>query len=72
MLEVRWRACLQKTPVPHFRSNQMRLVAVCFLHNALDILRVEDLVEVELAYVLCQPFLEDMQNLLTASLSPIH
>lgn len=50
----------------------MRLVAVCFLHNALDILRVEDLVEVELAYVLCQPFLEDMQNLLTASLSPIH
>lgn len=65
-------ARLQQPPVPHFWSNQMWLVAICFFHDALDICRVEDLVKVELPYVLGQPLLKDMQDLFAASLATIH
>lgn len=65
-------ACLQEASVAHLRGDQMRLVAICLLHNALDIGGIQDLVKVELADVLREPLLKHQQDLLATALAPIH
>ena len=50
----------------------MWLVAIGLFHNAPHIGRVQDLVKVELADVVCEPLFKDVQDLLAATFAAIH
>lgn len=63
---------LQQAAVAHLGRNQVRLVPVCLLHDALHVLRLQNLSELQLPNVLGQAALEHGQDLLAAALAAVH
>lgn len=63
---------LQQAAVAHLRRNQVRLVPICLLHDALHVLRLQDLSELQLPDILGQAALKHGQNLLAAALAAVH
>ena len=47
------QALLQQTAVPHLRGNQVGLVPICLLHNALHFGGVQDLQQQEYVRLWC-------------------
>lgn len=70
--ESHCKPCLQQAAVAHLGRNEMRLIPVRLLHNALHVLRLQDLPELQLPYVFGKAALENRQDLLTSALPAVH